>query len=452
MFHKNLNHLSGNHHHRIPLNLDPLEIQEISPPDVLSFSLVQRNGICGTPMVKAGDTIAAGQLLAALDDGHVFPSPVDGEVTAVMTAPDIRGARTGQAVLVKSARDSSSDAFPPMDPEAESVPHLIDRIKEAGLITDALRPKPLMEVIGPSSGMNVETLVILAMDREPGVSSAMQLFREKGKDALPAARLLGKIAGAKRILLAVPESMESEAKTLCGKDNFKILPVPPLYPESLESLVALRAGGGGQVRVIALECALAGLDAVRSGCVQDKKVVTVIASTGKALGNYRVPIGARIGDIFAQLGLEPGERDKVVAGGPMRGFAQYSLDGSIDAGVDALMLIPAESIIDWSDEPCVNSGACVAACPVNLQVHLIGRYAEFGLFDRTEELGIFNCIECGMCAAVCTGQRPLVQLIQLAKEELRKQKVLQALADRKAEADEAASMEEQEEKAAASSD
>ena len=43
---------------------------------------------------------------------------------------------------------------------------------------------------------------------------------------------------------------------------------------------------------------------------------------------------------------------------------------------------------------------------------------EFELFDRTAELDIDDCFECGLCAAVCTARRPLLQYIRLAKAGL----------------------------------
>ena len=105
----------------------------------------------------------------------------------------------------------------------------------------------------------------------------------------------------------------------------------------------------------------------------------------------------------------------------MRGVAQFSLDGAVDAGVDALMLIPQEKVVPWSDEPCINCGSCLEICPVALQVHLICRYSEFALFERTEEFEIKQCIECGLCAAACIARRPLLQFIRLAKHQLRKE-------------------------------
>ena len=94
------------------------------------------------------------------------------------------------------------------------------------------------------------------------------------------------------------------------------------------------------------------------------------------------------------------------------------------AQIKSRMLIPAHEIIEFSDEPCINCGGCVDACPVNLQVQMIGRYAEFGFFDRAEDQGLFYCIECGLCASICTARRPLVQLIRLAKSECKKKQAL----------------------------
>jgi electron transport complex protein RnfC len=101
----------------------------------------------------------------------------------------------------------------------------------------------------------------------------------------------------------------------------------------------------------------------------------------------------------------------------MQGFAQQSLDGAIDGGVDALLLIPADEVLEWTDAPCINCGDCTDVCPVSMQVHLVGRYAEFQLFDQAGEQGVSACIECGLCAAVCPTRRPLLQLIRLAKQQ-----------------------------------
>lgn len=422
MFGNTLGQLFGYQRSKVPLIVDPAPLQELSCPSKLSYSLMGGDGRIISPRVKAGDEIQPGDPLGADGTGQVLPSPVKGKVASVITAPDIRGARSCGAVLVEPAAETSSKVFPPLDPERDEKALLMDRIKEAGVVTNSLRPIPLREKLWPDSGEKTETLVILAADREPEVSTALRLFRDRVQDVAPAARLLSRLADAKRAVLAVPSPLAEEGTDVCAQGGLDLLSIPPEYPQSLEPLVALRAEGDEGTCVVSLECALAALDAVREGKIQDRKILTVIGPRGEAMGNYSVMIGTRLEDLFMQVGMEAKHEDKVVVGGPMRGFAQYSLDVGVDAGVDALTVIEADTIPDWSDEPCVNCGGCVNVCPVNLQVQLIGRYAEFGLFDRAEDLGLFHCIECGLCAAMCTARRPLVQLIRLAKDEIAKKK------------------------------
>ncbi|MBU0754409.1 MAG: 4Fe-4S dicluster domain-containing protein [Planctomycetes bacterium] len=432
MFQKRLDPRFGPRKSRIPLALTPLPIQEFPWPDLLRFTLSLGDGLPLQPLVKAGDEIKAGQALGKDGSDLLLPSPVSGKIVALTQGPDLRGAPKTEAVLIKPMLNSEP-AFSPLDPEEDPLDSLGKRIRDAGVVTDAQRPKPLMAVIKPENGTALETLIVQAMDREPGLQGATQLFRERTKDVGAALSLLQKLSGARKILLATPQQ---DPNHLAGGIDVETLPVPATYPDCLEPLVALRAGGGVQIRVVALETALAALDAVRLGKVQDTKVITLIGPDNIALGNFRVPLGLPLGTLLAENGLEPLEGDKIVAGGSMRGFAQYSPEASIDAGVDGVLLIRADSIVDWSDEPCVNCGTCVEVCPVNLQVPLIGRYAEFERFHQAENLGLFHCIECGMCAAFCTGRRPLVQWIQLAKKELLKEKAAKEQAAREAEAGE----------------
>ncbi len=417
---KLLDFLFGFRQASFPLNTDSLPITDLDIPEKLSIALNNVNGDAGKALVSKGDSIQAGQPIWGIDKNLLQVSPVNGKVADIVNVPEIRGNRITPSIIIEPDTDSTPIVLPPLNKEKESDETLKSRLVKAGVLTDHLPPQPILDVLCPEDGNPAEAVVILAIDREPELSVFAQLFRDRSNDVIQAAQMMGRISGTKKVFVALPQYLQSEAAILRQADTITPIFIPPKYPESIDALIANQTGLKKDVKTISIETALVALDAIRKGQIQDKKVLTVIGPDAKAMGNYRVALGTRISDVFSALGLKPGERDKVVAGGPMRGFAQYSLDGAIDYGTNALMLIPESSVIKWNDDPCINCGKCIYICPVNLQVNLIGRYSEFNLFDRTREFDIDECIECGLCACVCTAGRPLMQLIDLAKSENKK--------------------------------
>ncbi len=409
-----LNRLLGRPEFQLPLETSVPQTVELEAPELLCLSLCP-GGVKPLKLaVEKDEEVSAGDVLARDGEKHLLPSPFPGTIAAITEQPDIRGNRKGGAVLLRPSKEADARAFEKLDPEKADVESLRKRIREAGILSTTRTPRPLLDQLCPEGDSPVETLVVLAADRDPGVTATLQLLRERLADAPAAARLLGRIAAAGKVVLAV---LESEASALAAGAGLELLPLQQEYPQTLVGMVTRKLGGAGTL-VIPLDSALAALDAVRDGLVQREKWLTLIGPDQQPIANYRVQLGTPIGDVLRHAGLEPTDRDKVVAGGPMRGRAVYSVSGAVDAGVDALTIVPADSFPRWTTDPCINCGRCIDRCPVDLQVQLIARYAEFGFFDRTVEYGIDQCFECGLCASVCTARRPLMQYIRLAKEEL----------------------------------
>jgi len=421
LFQKALGRLLGKTEAQFPLETSVPETRVLGAPEFLRLSLCQGGGEALTCTVAAGDEIDTGQVVATGETGFVLPSSTAGTVKAITQQPDIRGDRKGGAILIKPSETTEASSFERLDPETATPEVLSKRLHEAGVLSALLTPVPLLAQLRSGGEFvadrpAVETLVVLAADGDPGVSIALQLLRERSADVKAALRMLGRIAGAERLVVALPEGEQAE---LPAGDGVELLPLPAEYPKTLAETMARRLGTSRRATsVIPLETALVALDAVREGRVQAEKLLTLIGPDQTPIANYRVRLGTQIREVLADAGIEMGERDKIIAGGPLRGFALFSLDGSIDAGVDALTVVRADQFPSWSVEPCINCGTCIDACPINLQVQLIARYAEFELFDRTPELHIDECFECGLCAVVCTARRPLLQYIRLAKQGL----------------------------------
>jgi electron transport complex protein RnfC len=72
-----------------------------------------------------------------------------------------------------------------------------------------------------------------------------------------------------------------------------------------------------------------------------------------------------------------------------------------------------------SNNACINCGECVRICPAKIQVNMLVRFLEAGLYDdAVDRYDLFSCIECGLCSYVCTAKIPVFQYIRLSKQEL----------------------------------
>ena len=94
--------------------------------------------------------------------------------------------------------------------------------------------------------------------------------------------------------------------------------------------------------------------------------------------------------------------------------AQFTDETPLTKSSHGIYLVPREAIPEEVNLTCVNCGRCTRACPVRLQVHLIGRYVEHGLLAESKTFYPEACNACGLCTYVCPAHRPLVQLIKMS--------------------------------------
>ena len=59
--------------------------------------------------------------------------------------------------------------------------------------------------------------------------------------------------------------------------------------------------------------------------------------------------------------------------------------------------------------PCINCGACVPVCPVDLRPDALHRALAANDLDRAAALDLDACLECGACNAPCPSRIPLAQ-------------------------------------------
>lgn len=266
----------------------------------------------------------------------------------------------------------------------------------------------------------VQTVIVSAVDADLLTAVNQQVLRENKDLVKEGLKLVQHLTAARQVVLAVPDPLGEVAADIAG-DSVHIFKVKPFYPNSLPEILVrdmARIYHFNSHVFLKVEKLVAMVKALQENRPFVHKVVTVIDENGAE--NFRVRIGTHLKDILKlkEIHLETGE--KIIIGGPFRGYTCFSTDIPITEDMDSIYIQPVEETVHYHNNQCMNCGKCVKVCPVNLDINLICRYSEFSLFEQCREMGVDICIECGLCAYYCPSGRSLVQFIRLAKSEIEK--------------------------------
>jgi electron transport complex protein RnfC len=266
----------------------------------------------------------------------------------------------------------------------------------------------------------VQTVIVSAVDEDLFTAVSQQVLRECKDIVVEGLKLVQHITGAGRVVLAVPGPLGDLVSDIAG-DSIDIFIVKPFYPNGLPEILIRdieRIYHFNSHVFLKVEKLVAAVKALQEDRPFSHKVVTVIDENGAE--NFRVRIGTPLKDLLELKECDLKTSEKIIIGGPFRGYTSLSIDIPITEDMDSIYVQSLDETIHYYNNQCMNCGRCVKVCPVNLDVNLICRYSEFSLFEECSEMGAGICIECGLCAYYCPSGRSLVQFIRLAKSEIEK--------------------------------
>ncbi|MCI4624842.1 MAG: RnfABCDGE type electron transport complex subunit C, partial [Candidatus Magnetoovum sp. WYHC-5] len=211
-----------------------------------------------------------------------------------------------------------------------------------------------------------------------------------------------------------------------GFEGIKVLPLKVKYPQGAEkmlikSILNREVPAGGlpmDVRVVVqnVGTAYAIYEAVRYNRPVVERVVSVTGAGIKNPKNLKVRIGTQIKDVIDYCGGVKAGVSKVIAGGPMMGFALYSTDIPVTKGTSGIVALVEQGLTHYEKyRACIRCGRCIEACPMGLMPQMFSVYVERGFYEDCKDYNLFDCFECGSCTYVCPAKRPIVQQIRLAK-------------------------------------
>ncbi len=405
-------------------------------PETLVVPLTQHIGAPCAPTVEVGESVKEGQLIGEAKAFVTAPvhSPVSGTVKKIEQTLHPLGFKS-LSVAIKPDGEGEKAYLPPLgdDIAALDVKAMLERVKEAGIVGMGGATFPAHVKFAPPKGKTIDTLIINGCECEPYLTSDYRVMLERTRDFIFGARMIGKILGVERIVVAVesnkPEAIE-KLKSMENNGGFTTAITETKYPEGAEkvlihALLKREVPSGGlpmDIRVVVsnVGTALAVCEAVRDGRPLIERVVTVTGDGVKNPGNFLVRIGTPVERLVEQAGGTVGEIGKLVMGGPMMGLAQASFEVPVIKGTSGILLMQKETVSVEKYHPCIKCSFCVQSCPVHLLPSRLSIIAEAENWPLAAEYGANDCIECGCCTYVCPAKRPIVQLIKTAKVKLRK--------------------------------
>jgi electron transport complex protein RnfC len=412
-------------------------IQDLAVPSQVVVPLGQNLGAPSKPLVKRGDKVKIGQLLAEVA-GFISArvhSPVSGTVFKLDNVMDLSGYRR-PAIIIKVEGDEWMDDIDRSDTlvtEINLTPEeIIAKVKDAGIVGMGGATFPTHVKLMPPPGKKAEYLLINGVECEPYLTADHQLMLEKGPEIVMGTKILMKALKVTRAFIGIennkPDAIRHLTELVANEEGITVQPLQVKYPQGGEKQL-IKAITGREVPSgklpIEVGCVVQNVGtafAVYEAVTKNKPLIErVVTVTGKALrhpSNLRVRIGTPVRFLVEAAGGLPEDTGKVIGGGPMMGKALATLDVPVVKGTSGVLLMREEESHRQPESPCIRCSKCTQVCPMGLEPYLLSRYARVGRFEEAEKEKVMDCIECGSCQYTCPANIPLLDYLRLGKNKV----------------------------------
>lgn len=404
-------------------------------PPRLYLPLRQHAGAEAIPVVRVGDHVLKGQLIA--EAGSDVSAPVhassSGTVSAIgpIGTPHPSGLSANAITIDCDGEDRWADLEIPEDPYALAPEVLAERVAQAGVVGMGGAIFPAAVKLKQGVKHEIKTVLVNGSECEPYLTTDDRLMRERAEDIVDGALLIRHILRAYSVVVAIednkPEAIAAMRAACEGHGSIEVEVVPALYPmgsakQLIQAITGREVPAGGrstQVGVLVhnVGTVYAIQQALRFGRPLISRVVTVAGGCVNKPRNMEVLIGTPVRTVLDNGGGLNGQPARLLLGGPMMGQALPSLDVPVIKGTTGILALAAAELPRDEASACIRCARCVDACPMGLMPLEMAAHARADDFDGADDYGLKDCILCGSCAYVCPSHIPLVQYFQYAMGE-----------------------------------
>lgn len=443
--------------------------QEI--PQRVTIPLNQGFGLEVKPIVKVGEAVSAGQIIARDDDN--ISSPVHSSVWGVVE--EIKRLnyfkREMQMVVIRADNPQKPcrkiDGYNPDWTKLK--PQDLERVLYLSGVTaldrQGIPTRFKSSIIAP---LDVEHIIVHGVGSEPyNISLDVLLAGKKTLNLVEALRILNAIMPQAEIHLALncakKKTLEEINKIAAKYGWLKIYPLEPKYPQGYDEILipailnkkfpfGYSAANIGAI-VLNIQAVLSVYEAVCEGKPLIERTLALCGPAFKEPVHIKARIGTLLSDIVSPR-LKDNIKARIVLNSLLTGTTLSDLSLPINrtfSQIVALLenesreflaftrlglrrhsysrtflsaLTPmARKSVDTNmhgeERPCISCGYCEEVCPVRIIPHLLSKYVKRDIIDETlMNYEIFHCIECGLCSFVCPSKISLMKDIKEGQDKL----------------------------------
>ena len=404
-------------------------IRPVVPQGELVYPLSQHIGAPAKPVVKKGDCVLKGQLIA--EAGGFVSSPIYSSVSGKVKGLEQRFNPTGsqvECIVVENDGEYKEVEYEPVKPLEEMTrEEIINKIGDAGIVGMGGAGFPTKVKLSPKEPDKIEYIIANCAECEPYITADYRRMLEYTEDLVSGMKVILSLFPNARGVFAVEDNkkdcIEKLQKAVAGEPRIDVKALMTKYPQGAERqliyAVTKRAFNSTMLPADAgcivdnVETIIAIYNAVKLGKPVTNRISTITGDAVEHPGNFLYNIGTSYQELVDAAGGFKVQPEKIISGGPMMGFAMFGLDVPTTKTSSSLLCMSQDEVAaaEKLQTACINCGRCVEACPSRLIPSRLADYAEHHDEEKFTKHEGLECMECGSCSFVCPAKRPLKQAI-----------------------------------------
>mgnify|MGYP000600554547 FL=1 len=409
-------------------------IRRIKPKEILVYPLSQHIGAPASPIVAVGDTVLRGQKIA--EAGGFVSAPVFASVSGTVKAIEPRHVATGDlvnSIIIENDGEMKETDFHGVEDVASlSKEQIIEKVKEAGVVGMGGAGFPTHVKLSPKEPDKIEFIIANCAECEPYLTADYRRMLENPEELIGGMKIVLRLFDHAKGILGVednkPDCIQKLKELTKDEERIEVMPLKTKYPQGGErQLIYATTGRAINSKMLPadagcivdnVETLVAINHAVKEGKPVMDRIFTVTGDAVANPGNFEYCIGMSYAEILEEAGGFKEDPEKMISGGPMMGFAVFSLEIPTTKTSSSLLCFKKDDVSASEVTACINCGRCVSVCPEQIVPSRLAKMSQFHDSESFEKWNGMECIECGSCSYICPAKRPLAQYIKTMKKQI----------------------------------